>query len=128
LENVLVACEVKSIVRTHAMRQAESLLDRVGLSAKCHSYPAMLSGGQKQRVAVARALAVDPAIVLADEPPAALDSEAGQQVTALLRDLAHQDQRAVVMVTHDPRITGYADRIITLQDGQIVGIGHSAGD
>jgi putative ABC transport system ATP-binding protein len=128
LENVLVACEVKSIGRAEAMRQAEALLDRVGLSSKRDSYPATLSGGQKQRVAVARALAGDPAIVLADEPTAALDSDTGQQVTALLCDLAHRDQRAVVMVTHDPRITSHADRIITLQDGQIVGARHSAGD
>jgi putative ABC transport system ATP-binding protein len=128
LENVLLAFELKGIGQADALRKAEVLLDRVGLSSKCDSYPATLSGGQKQRVAVARALAGDPLILLADEPTAALDSEAGQQVSGLLRDLAHQDDRAVVMVTHDPRITRYADRIITLQDGRIVGTRPCAGD
>jgi putative ABC transport system ATP-binding protein len=121
LENVLLAFELKGVGHADALHKAKDLLDRVGLSSKRDSYPPALSGGQKQRVAVARALAGDPLILLADEPTAALDSNAGQQVSALLRDLAHQDDRAVVMVTHDPRITGYADRIITLQDGRIVG-------
>ena len=120
LENVLVACELKRIRRGDALRQADTLLERVGLSARRNFYPATLSGGQKQRVAVARALIGDPLLVLADEPTAALDFEAGQQVTSLLCRLAHEDQRAVVMVTHDPRIADYADRIITLQDGRIL--------
>jgi putative ABC transport system ATP-binding protein len=104
LENVLVACEVKGMRRREALSQALSLLDRVGLWAKRDSYPATLSGGQKQRVAVARALAGDPPIILADEPTAALDSETGRQVATLLSELARQDGRAVVTVTHDTRI------------------------
>jgi len=80
-----------------------------------------LSGGQKQRVAIARALAGDPPIVLADEPTAALDSTSGKNVIELLRRLAHEHGRAVVMVTHDPRVLSYGDRIIHLEDGRIVG-------
>jgi putative ABC transport system ATP-binding protein len=120
LENVLVACELKGVPRAEARDQAWGLLDRVGLGAKRDSYPATLSGGQKQRVAVARALAGNPPLILADEPTAALDQESGQQVTALLCGLAHEDHRALVIVTHDPRISGYADRIVTLQDGLIL--------
>lgn len=128
LENVLVACEVKGIRRREAMGQAMSLLDRVGLCAKRDSYPATLSGGQKQRVAVARALAGDPPIILADEPTAALDSETGRQVAGLLSELARQDGRAVVTVTHDTRISVFADRIVTLHDGLIAANRLNAGD
>jgi putative ABC transport system ATP-binding protein len=120
VENIRIACELKKVRRADAACWSESLLERVGLSAKRDSYPAMLSGGQKQRIAVARALAGNPPLILADEPTAALDFESGRQVTALLCSLAHDEQRAVVVVTHDPRISGYADRIITLQDGRIL--------
>jgi len=128
LDNVLVACEVKGMRRSEAMGQAMLLLDRVGLSAKRDSYPAWLSGGQKQRVAVARALAGNPPIILADEPTAALDSETGRQVAKLLSELARQDGHAVVTVTHDTRMSVYADRIVTLQDGMITTNGLNAGD
>jgi putative ABC transport system ATP-binding protein len=79
-----------------------------------------LSGGQKQRVAIARAIAGDPSIVLADEPTAALDTQSGHTVMALLRRLAHERDRSVVIVTHDSRMLGYADRIVRLEDGRIV--------
>ncbi|MFM7140628.1 MAG: ATP-binding cassette domain-containing protein, partial [Alphaproteobacteria bacterium] len=82
-------------------------------------HPADLSGGQKQRVAIARALVGDPAIVLADEPTAALDSESGRTVLDLLRGLAHARDRAVVMVTHDHRATAWADRIVHIADGRL---------
>src|SRR6266404_1759681 len=100
--------------------RAAELIREVGLAEKSRSYPADLSGGQKQRVAIARALAGDPPIVLADEPTAALDSTSGKSVIELLQRLAHEHGRAVAMVTHDPRVLPYGDRIIHLEDGRIV--------
>jgi putative ABC transport system ATP-binding protein len=90
------------------------------LAEKARSFPADLSGGQKQRVAIARALAGDPPILLADEPTAALDSTSGRKVIELLQRLARENRRAVVMVTHDPRVLSFGDRIIHLEDGRIV--------
>jgi putative ABC transport system ATP-binding protein len=119
IENIRIACELKGIPSDRAVSEAGELLARVGLPAKRNSYPAMLSGGQKQRVAVARALAGSPDVILADEPTAALDFEAGQRVMELLRSLADEDKRAVVLVTHDGRMTHYADRVLQLQDGRI---------
>jgi putative ABC transport system ATP-binding protein len=91
----------------------------VGLADKASALPANLSGGQKQRVAIARALAGDPSIILADEPTAALDSTSGQLVMDLLRSLASQHERAVVIVTHDSRTFRYADRIVAIEDGRL---------
>ena len=119
-ENVALALDVRGVQGSTAKTQGEKLLAAVGLSEKAHSFPADLSGGQKQRVAIARALAGDPPILLADEPTAALDSVSGRTVIELLRRLAREDGRAVVMVTHDPRVLPYGDRIIRLEDGRIV--------
>lgn len=118
-ENVAVALDLKGIRGKEALLRADELLDRVGLADKAKSFPADLSGGQKQRVAIARALAGDPRIILADEPTAALDSYSGRTVLDLLRTLAHERGRAVVVVTHDNRALGYADRIVHLEDGRI---------
>ena len=107
--------------RREAGRWAAELLDQVGLAAKRSAYPADLSGGQKQRVAIARALAGEPPIILADEPTAALDWKSGLALMRLLQDLAHQRERAVVLVTHDSRIVEFADRIVRIEDGRIVG-------
>ena len=104
-----------------AVKRAAELLERVGLKEKLKTFPADLSGGQKQRVAIARALAGEPPIILADEPTAALDSESGKLIMDLLQDLAHEQNRAVVVVTHDNRIFDYADRIVEIEDGQIRG-------
>jgi putative ABC transport system ATP-binding protein len=120
IENIRIACELKGTPRDRALSEAGELLGRVGLAEKRDSYPARLSGGQKQRVAVARALAGSPDVILADEPTAALDFDAGQRVMELLRSLADEDKRAVVLVTHDGRMTRYADRVVKLQDGQIM--------
>ena len=119
-ENVQLACDIKGLAREGAARHAAALLAQVGLADKVDSFPAQLSGGQKQRVAIARALAGDPVLLLADEPTAALDSVAGQQIMQLLRSLASTG-RAVVMVTHDDRVTSFADRIVRLHDGHIRG-------
>lgn len=96
------------------------LLERVGLGDRLRNYPKQLSGGEKQRVAIARALAGDPAILLADEPTAALDSANGRAVVRLLGDLAHDQGRAAVIVTHDARVGELSDRIVRLEDGRIV--------
>ncbi len=101
------------------MQQVEQGLEQVGLAAKADAYPGDLSGGQKQRVAIARALALEPRIVLADEPTAALDSTSGHAVMALMHQLAHQRDRTVVIVSHDSRMLGYADRIVHIEDGRI---------
>ncbi len=119
-ENVELALDLKGIRGRAAKQRASALLERVEMSHKLNELPANLSGGQKQRVAIARALAGDPAIILADEPTAALDSHSGQLVIELLRDLAHERGRAVVIVTHDDRILSYADRIVRIADGKIL--------
>jgi putative ABC transport system ATP-binding protein len=118
--NVALALDLKGVPRREALRRSALLLDQVGLGPKRDAYPADLSGGQKQRIAIARAIAGDPPIVLADEPTAALDVHSGHAVMQLLRTLAHERDRAVVIVTHDSRMLGYADRIVHLEDGRIV--------
>lgn len=118
-ENVEIALDLKGISGSEARRRSAALLDRVGLGPKLRSLPADLSGGQKQRVAIARALAGEPKIILADEPTAALDSTSGKMVMDLLQELAHEQKRSVVVVTHDNRIFNYADRIVHIDDGRI---------
>jgi putative ABC transport system ATP-binding protein len=119
-ENVALALDLRGIRAGAAKKRGEELLAEVGLAQKARSFPADLSGGQKQRVAIARALAGDPPIVLADEPTAALDSTSGRTVIELLQRLARVHGRAVVMVTHDPRVLSFGDRILHLEDGRIV--------
>jgi putative ABC transport system ATP-binding protein len=121
VENVGLALDVRGVRGNAVRRRSRAALDAVGLSDKADAYPADLSGGQKQRVAIARALVGEPAIVLADEPTAALDSESGGSVLDLLKFLAHERGRAVVMVTHDQRAIAYADRVVEIADGRIVG-------
>lgn len=96
-----------------------AMLTRVGLAGHEHKHPRQLSGGQRQRVAVARALVREPAIIMADEPTAALDKTSGREVVELLQRLAREMRCAILMVTHDNRILDVADRILTLEDGQI---------
>jgi putative ABC transport system ATP-binding protein len=118
-ENVELMLDLKGVSAAKAKKRAHELLDQVGLGAKYASFPADLSGGQKQRVAIARALAGDPAIILADEPTAALDSQTGRTVVEIMSDLAHQRERAIVIVTHDSRVLNFADRIVRIEDGAI---------
>jgi len=118
LENVELAFQVKGMKKLRNSRNlAMTLLDQVGLADKARSLPKQLSGGQKQRVAIARALAGDPPLIMADEPTAALDSHSGHAVIELLRTLAKEGDRTVLMVTHDPRIVDVADRVLHLEDG-----------
>jgi len=125
-ENIELALDLKGVRGRLARQSSFELLERVGLVDKEAQWPGNLSGGQKQRVAIARALAGEPGIILADEPTAALDGTTGRAILELLRELAHEKGRAVVIVTHDSRALPYADRIVTIEDGRIVGGGHEA--
>jgi putative ABC transport system ATP-binding protein len=116
-ENVAIALDLKGVPRARQREAAFVLLERLGLAGLDQRFPAELSGGQKQRVAIARALAGGPEIVLADEPTAALDGKTGQGVAAALHELAHRHGCAVVVVSHDPRMLPFGDRILSLEDG-----------
>src|SRR6266852_1023650 len=118
-ENVELMLDLKGIRGEKAKNRSRELLERVGLADKYTTFPSDLSGGQKQRVAIARALAGDPQIVLADEPTAALDSQTGRTVMEMMARLAHERDRAVVIVTHDSRVLSFADRIVRIEDGLI---------
>lgn len=117
IENIEVALNLKGIRGAAARTQALDLLEKVGLADRAHQHPQDLSGGQKQRVAIARALAGDPKLIMADEPTAALDSHNGYAVIDLLRNLAKENDRTVLIVTHDPRIMDVADHVAYLEDG-----------
>jgi putative ABC transport system ATP-binding protein len=119
VENVEVALKLKGYRGAAARKEALALLAQVGLADKAKNLPRDLSGGQKQRVAIARALAGNPSLIMADEPTAALDSQNGHAVIELLRQLAKESGRTVLLVTHDPRIMDAADRITYLEDGLI---------
>lgn len=121
LENVRIALDVRGIKGYEAARRCEEVLREVGLGHRLTNYPGNLSGGEQQRVAVARAIVSSPSIVLADEPTAALDSENGHSVMELLARIAHEQSRSVLAVTHDPRTLPYADRVVRIEDGLIVG-------
>lgn len=118
-ENVEVALNLKGIRGKEAKEKARELLTQVGLGERLGFYPAELSGGEKQRVSIARALANDPKIILADEPTGNLDSKTGQKIGGILKDLAKNDKKSVIIVTHDNRIENLADRVIRLEDGVI---------
>lgn len=118
IENVMIAAEI-STGRQNKMPAARALLEQLGLGEKLHLRPDELSGGEKQRVAIARALLSDPPIVLADEPTASLDFQAGKQISEILMKLAAEQQRTVVVVSHDHRWLAYADRIIMLENGRV---------
>ena len=118
-ENVELMLDLKGVRGDIARKRTRGLLEDVGLGEKYDSFPADLSGGQKQRVAIARALAGDPQIILADEPTAALDSGTGRKIIEMMRTLAHDRGRAVVIVTHDPRVLELGDRVVRIEDGMI---------
>ncbi len=120
LENVEYALNLKGVKGTPARREASRLLDAVGLSERSSYLPRDLSGGQKQRVAIARALAGSAPILLADEPTANLDTQVGTQVLDLFRRLATEENRALLIVTHDPKVRAVADRVAQIRDGVIL--------
>ncbi|HYF24426.1 MAG TPA: amino acid ABC transporter ATP-binding protein, partial [Baekduia sp.] len=115
----LAPTKVKGIAEADAKRRARELLERVGIPEKAGAYPADLSGGQQQRVAIARALVHNPRLIVCDEPTSALDEKTGHKVMELMRELALQDGRALVVVTHDARIFEFADRIAKMNDGRV---------
>jgi putative ABC transport system ATP-binding protein len=119
LDNVAMAIEMKDPSAKDPRGEAKRLLELVGLGPRAHHLPADLSGGQKQRVAIARALGGNPPILVGDEPTAALDTKTALSVMELLRELASSHGRAVVVVTHDPRLERFADRVIRVEDGRI---------
>jgi putative ABC transport system ATP-binding protein len=119
LDNVAMAIQMKDPRAKAPRDEARRLLDMVGLASRAHHLPADLSGGQKQRVAIARALGGNPPIIVGDEPTAALDTKTALSVMELLRELASARGRAVVVVTHDPRLERFADRVVRVEDGRI---------
>lgn len=122
-ENVAVPLIINGVKRRGAVTRASAILEQVGLDERMkRSFPSDLSGGQQQRVAIARALVHDPRLIVCDEPTSALDGETGQMVMDLMRRLALAASRALVVVTHDSRIFGFADRIARMEDGRITGI------
>jgi putative ABC transport system ATP-binding protein len=119
-ENVRLALDVRGECSRPARLKADKALATVGLSHKAKAFPRELSGGEQQRVAIARAIVGDASVLLADEPTAALDSENGHAVMMMLAEIAKDPARAMFIVTHDPRIMPFADRILRIEDGQIV--------
>jgi putative ABC transport system ATP-binding protein len=119
-ENVRLALDVRGDRSPRARVKAEEALATVGLADKANAFPRELSGGQQQRVAIARAIVGDPSVVLADEPTAALDSENGATVMTVLAKMAENPARALFVVTHDPRIIPFCDRILHIEDGRVV--------
>lgn len=126
VENVELPLLVSGTRQRDARRRALEVLEQVGLGQWADHKPAELSGGQRQRVTIARALVNQPAIVWADEPTGDLDSQTADEVMALMRELNQANQQTFVVVTHDPRIGAMCDRIIRMQDGQIISDGSVA--
>jgi putative ABC transport system ATP-binding protein len=118
LENVALVGQLAGMRNGLARKRAAELLTELGLGGRLNFLPEKLSGGEKQRVAIARALVNDPALILADEPTANLDSKIGHEIMRLLRRIAREQNRSVVIVSHDQRIKDIADRVLWLEDGQ----------
>ncbi|MGF1497617.1 MAG: DevA family ABC transporter ATP-binding protein [Elainellaceae cyanobacterium] len=125
LQNVQMSVQLHEALSMESDRsKAAAALKAVGLASRLHAYPEQLSGGQKQRVAIARALVCHPKLVLADEPTAALDRKSGRDVVSIMQQLVKEQGCSVLMVTHDHRVLDIADRIVYMEDGQLVK-GHS---
>jgi putative ABC transport system ATP-binding protein len=123
-ENVAVPLLINGVRRRAALTRAQETLSRVGLGERSQALPAQLSGGQQQRVAIARALVHDPQLIVCDEPTSALDADTGHKVIELLRAIALDASRVLIIVTHDARIFAFADRIAMMDDGRIMNIVH----
>jgi putative ABC transport system ATP-binding protein len=117
VENVAVPLEIASA--PNALARARALLDDVGLGDRAHHYPVQLSGGEQQRAALARAVALEPGLLLADEPTGNLDSATGTRIIELLLELKRRRGATLVLVTHDEALAGHADRVVTLLDGRV---------
>jgi putative ABC transport system ATP-binding protein len=125
-ENVAVPLIINGTPRQQAERLGAAMLEQVGLGERTKSLPAQLSGGQQQRVAIARALVHNPRLIVCDEPTSALDHETGHHVMELLKNVAVQRDRALVIVSHDARIYAFADRIAQMDDGRVLKVVNSA--
>jgi putative ABC transport system ATP-binding protein len=121
-ENVAVPLQINGMPEARAIKKASEYLSEVGLSGRENSLPAQLSGGQQQRVAIARALVHNPRLVVCDEPTSALDHVTGQKVMEIMKHIAVNENRTLIIVTHDARIFSFADRIAHMDDGRIVQI------
>jgi putative ABC transport system ATP-binding protein len=119
-DNVRLALDVRGEPSRSAKVRSREALAKVGLPHKALAFPRELSGGEQQRVAIARAIVGNPSIILADEPTAALDGENGQAIMKILAGIAQEKGRAVLIVTHDPRLLPFADRVVHIEDGRIV--------
>jgi putative ABC transport system ATP-binding protein len=120
-DNVRLALDVRGEPSRAARVRSREALAKVGLSHKTKAFPRELSGGEQQRVAIARAIVGNPSIILADEPTAALDGENGRAIMQILADIARERAHAVLIVTHDPRLLPFADRVVHIEDGRITG-------
>lgn len=120
LENVMLPMTFQDVPRSEREMRAEKLLGLVELSDRLNHKPTELSGGQQQRVAIARSLANDPDVILADEPTGNLDTKTGKDVMKMLSNLHKEEKKVIIMVTHDPNVSQYAERILHLKDGKIV--------
>jgi putative ABC transport system ATP-binding protein len=119
-ENAALPVTLDGLKPADAQKKAVKWLTHFGLADRLNNRPDQLSGGQQQRVAIARALVADPELILADEPTGNLDTRSSDEIASLLRDVSKKYNRTIVMVTHDPRIAAYADRIVFLKDGKVV--------
>ena len=127
LENIAVPLLIQGIKRPTAMQRAKVMLDAVGLTSRMNALSGELSGGQQQRVAIARALVHKPKLIICDEPTSSLDHESGQLIMELLRNLVKQEGKTLIVVTHDNRIFGFADRMAYMDDGKIIKIEKNTG-
>jgi putative ABC transport system ATP-binding protein len=121
LENIELPMKEAKMGRDARRKRALALLDQVGLAERKGHYPSQLSGGEQQRVAIARSLANSPQMILADEPTGEIDTKTSEKIVSLLHNLNKKEGLTLIIVTHDLKIAGYADRSITIEDGKIVG-------
>ncbi len=119
LENILLPLHLKGMSDEQSYSKARRFLAEIGLADRAHSYPDRLSGGEQQRIAIARALAHEPMLILADEPTGNLDYETGQQILHMLKTLVREYRRTIILATHDRDICSMADRVFELKKGQI---------
>jgi putative ABC transport system ATP-binding protein len=122
MENACVPLLIAGMPRKKALDKSAAVLEAVGMGAKLKSFPNQLSGGQQQRVAIARALVHEPRLLVCDEPTAALDAHSGRTVMDLIRGVAVQPDRAVIVVTHDSRVYDFGDRIVKMADGEVTDV------
>ena len=119
LENTALPLMFQGVGRRERHKRAADLLKRVGLGERMNHYPSQMSGGQQQRVGIARAFAANPKVVFADEPTGNLDTRTTEQIMEMITEIARKNNQTIVLVTHDPQMASYADRILTLIDGNI---------